>query len=88
MLTKTIFVLYFTLLSIEVCVCDENYVEVNTTSGLVRGQTIRVVNTSVDQFLSIPFAEPPVGNLRFARPLPLKKPVSVITLKNKNIFFT
>ncbi|CAG2167355.1 unnamed protein product [Oppiella nova] len=63
---------------IEVCVCDENYVEVNTTSGLVRGQTIRVLNTSVDQFLSIPFAEPPVGNLRFARPLPLKKPISYL----------
>ncbi|CAG2116155.1 unnamed protein product, partial [Medioppia subpectinata] len=53
---------------IEYTVC----VEVNTTSGVVKGLTIDVLNTSVDQFLAIPYAEPPVGVLRFAKPVPLK----------------
>ncbi|CAG2123306.1 unnamed protein product, partial [Medioppia subpectinata] len=53
---------------IEYTVC----VEVNTTSGVVKGLTLNVLNTSVDQFLAIPYAEPPVGILRFAKPVPLR----------------
>ncbi|CAG2178280.1 unnamed protein product, partial [Oppiella nova] len=41
---------------------------------VVRGLTINVLNTSVDQFLNIPYAEPPVRDLRFAKPQPLKAP--------------
>ncbi|CAG2112818.1 unnamed protein product [Medioppia subpectinata] len=48
-----------------------------TTSGVVRGQTLRVLNKTVDQFLNIPYAEPPIGALRFAKPVPLKQ-----TIKN------
>ncbi|CAG2114712.1 unnamed protein product, partial [Medioppia subpectinata] len=46
----------------------------NTTSGVVKGLTIDVLNTSVDQFLAIPYAEPPVGVLRFAKPTAIKTP--------------
>ena len=59
-----------------------NSVVVNTTSGRVRGQTIQVLDTSVDQFLNIPFAEPPVGTLRFAKPVPIQKPFDVSFLNN------
>ena len=52
-------------------------IDVHTTSGVVRGLTIDVLNTSVDQFLGIPYAEPPVGALRFAKPEPIKKPSKV-----------
>ncbi|CAG2111165.1 unnamed protein product, partial [Medioppia subpectinata] len=45
------------------------------TSGVVRGQTIDVLNVSIDQFLSIPYAEPPVGRLRFAKPEPISTPI-------------
>ncbi|CAG2173187.1 unnamed protein product [Oppiella nova] len=41
-----------------------NGVDVNTTSGVVRGQTLVAQNKSIDQFLNIPYAEPPVGSLR------------------------
>ncbi|CAG2177880.1 unnamed protein product, partial [Oppiella nova] len=40
-----------------------NETDVKTTSGVVRGQTIQVLNTNVFQFLGIPYAEPPVGAL-------------------------
>ncbi|CAG2100128.1 unnamed protein product, partial [Medioppia subpectinata] len=49
-------------------------VVVKTTSGAVKGQTIRAFDTSIDQFLGIPYAEPPVGKLRFAKPEPIKAP--------------
>ncbi|CAG2106736.1 unnamed protein product, partial [Medioppia subpectinata] len=56
---------------LEYTVC----IEVNTTSGVVKGLTIDVLNTSVDQFLAIPYAEPPVGVLRFAKSVPLRHPI-------------
>ncbi|CAG2170116.1 unnamed protein product, partial [Oppiella nova] len=43
-------------------------------TSVVRGLTINVLNTSVDQFLNIPYAEPPVRDLRFTKPQPLKAP--------------
>ncbi|CAG2174984.1 unnamed protein product [Oppiella nova] len=52
-----------------------NCVDVNTTSGLVRGQTIKLLDKSIDQFLGIPYAVPPLGSLRFAKPEPIKDPL-------------
>ncbi|CAG2166539.1 unnamed protein product, partial [Oppiella nova] len=61
------------------CVCDEtNSVVVNTSSGGVRGQTLNVVNHKINQFLNIPYAEPPVGPLRFSSPQPLKTPKQAV----------
>ncbi|CAG2103294.1 unnamed protein product [Medioppia subpectinata] len=47
-------------------------VEVHTTSGTVKGLTVRALNTNINQFLNIPYAEPPVGKLRFAKPSSFK----------------
>ena len=73
MFPKTLCLIVLLFVCIECSVC----VDVNTTSGVVRGLTIDVLNTSVDQFLNIPFAEPPIGSLRFAKPLPFKAPKKV-----------
>ncbi|CAG2106278.1 unnamed protein product [Medioppia subpectinata] len=48
-------------------------IDVKTTSGTVRGQTVSALDTELYQFLAIPYAEPPVGALRFAKPEPIKK---------------
>ena len=50
---------------------------IKTSSGLVKGLTIQVFNRSVNQFLGIPYAEPPVGSLRFAKPKPISEPIEV-----------
>ncbi|KAL8176964.1 UNVERIFIED_CONTAM: hypothetical protein K2H54_040465 [Gekko kuhli] len=48
---------------------------VNTQTGRVRGTRVPVLDGNVAAFLGIPFAEPPVGRLRFLPPEP-KKPWS------------
>ena len=53
-------------------------VDVKTTSGVVRGRTFELQNKSVNEFLNIPYAEPPVGKLRFAKPIPLREPKQVL----------
>lgn len=54
-----------------------NAILVNTTSGNVRGNTLSVLNRTVNEFLGIPYAEPPVGDLRFGRPQPITRPLTV-----------
>lgn len=44
---------------------------INTNSGSVRG--VPSLADDVEAYLGIPYAEPPVGDLRFARPVPKKK---------------
>ena len=44
---------------------------VNTTHGRVQGLEKVVLNKTINSFFGIPFAKPPVGNLRFKRPEPL-----------------
>ncbi|XP_054165706.1 acetylcholinesterase-like, partial [Oppia nitens] len=55
-----------------------NELIVNTTSGPVKGRAVHVLNKSIAQYLNIPFAEPPLGKLRFAKPEPLKHPKQLI----------
>ncbi|CAN7999496.1 unnamed protein product [Ixodes hexagonus] len=44
---------------------------VRTDSGLVAGERITVGDRPVDAFVGIPYAEPPVGDLRFEKPRPI-----------------
>ncbi|CAG2100638.1 unnamed protein product [Medioppia subpectinata] len=49
-------------------------IDVKTTSGRVRGRVVVALNTTLYQFQGIPYAEPPIGALRFAKPKPIQKP--------------
>jgi hypothetical protein len=42
---------------------------VNTTSGLISGHASSNASAQVSEYLGIPYAEPPVGDLRFAPPV-------------------
>ena len=67
-------------------------VVISTKSGLVRGkiQSSAVSGIKVQKFLNIPYAETPVGRLRFEKPQP-KKPwkgnISVLKLSDGHCFF-
>lgn len=41
-----------------------------TTSGLVQGITVESEEILLEAYLGVPYAEPPVGRLRFAKPIP------------------
>ncbi|XP_060066603.1 fatty acyl-CoA hydrolase precursor, medium chain-like [Ylistrum balloti] len=44
---------------------------VNTPSGPIKGVVVPAQGTDIVQFRNIPFAKPPVGNLRFEKPVPV-----------------
>ncbi|KAH6930390.1 hypothetical protein HPB50_013175 [Hyalomma asiaticum] len=50
----------------------QNDVLAYTRSGILRGSTQMVMGKAVDTFFGIPFAQPPVGDLRFKKPVPVK----------------
>lgn len=51
---------------------EDSSLIVRTTKGLVRGKrVVSVTGKTVDQFLSIPYAKPPVGKMRFKHPRPM-----------------
>ena len=87
-----LFKIIFLIFSFNLILCQEsNKVRVQTSSGLVEGNVLNVFNSTISEFLGIPFAEPPVGDLRFSAPQPLKNPIEVIRkfnlIKNKIITF-
>lgn len=46
---------------------------ISTTLGKVQGKLLSVPNGEVRAFLGIPYAKPPVGNLRFHAPQPIEE---------------
>ncbi|XP_037278628.2 acetylcholinesterase-1 [Rhipicephalus microplus] len=64
-------VLSFALAS-AVASLPENAPVVRTEGGLVSGQTITVSGRPVDAFYGVPYAEPPVDDLRFRKPVPAR----------------
>ena len=49
-------------------------IDVETTDGIIRGTPISIPNSSKQGygFFGVPYAAPPVGNLRFAAPQPVE----------------
>ncbi|KAK3101968.1 hypothetical protein FSP39_007701 [Pinctada imbricata] len=66
MISLSIFSVLFVFLEVK----SEN-VEIITSFGTIKGiKTSTVDCNSVHQFRKIPYAEPPIGNLRFQKPVP------------------
>jgi cholinesterase len=64
-LVSQIFIFYFMVLNLI------DGLVVNTGNGPVRGIQIPFGSKTINQWLGIPFAQPPVGQLRFKRPVPV-----------------
>ncbi|XP_076649643.1 cholinesterase-like [Halictus rubicundus] len=66
------------LLSLTQCLGEETEV-VETTSGPVKGIVKKTIwhGISYNAFLGIPYAEPPLGELRFKSPVPIKRSSAV-----------
>lgn len=67
---KEIYVIALTVISINVaCLVDDP--NVDTMQGAVRGRREIVYDKPVEVYLGIPYARPPVGVLRFDKPVPM-----------------
>lgn len=58
------------LLGVLSATTHDMHVERMTAEGRVRGKLVRTLGRTVEEFRGIPFAEPPVGHLRFRPPRP------------------
>lgn len=61
-------------------------IDVNTTVGLVTGYQIQEQGVTINVFTGIPYAQKPIGDLRFRRPVPLttwsSTPINATQLPN------
>jgi len=62
--------LWLQILFFSSCLAEDDNLVVQTSNGLLRGKLATTRNIQVRQFLGIPYAEAPVGQLRFAKPKP------------------
>ncbi|XP_060615311.2 cholinesterase-like isoform X2 [Anolis sagrei] len=60
----------FILFSLASNAASKDDLVVDTSSGPIKGKTLTVGSGSVRAYLGIPYAEPPLGKLRFQKPLP------------------
>lgn len=51
--------------SVQIHTSGENYKDVNTTEGLTRGHVVNEENYEYLAFIGVPYAAPPIGNMRF-----------------------
>ncbi|XP_074602290.1 acetylcholinesterase-like [Brevipalpus obovatus] len=65
----SVFLLFF--LCISVWPCKAQDCKVTTKSGPIVGTVIDVLDKKICKFLGVPFAKPPVGELRFKKPEPI-----------------
>nr|XP_060615313.1 cholinesterase-like isoform X2 [Anolis sagrei ordinatus] len=69
-LASSISCLLFILFSLASNAASKDDLVVDTSSGPIKGKTLTVGSGSVRAYLGIPYAEPPLGKLRFQKPLP------------------
>uniref|UniRef100_UPI00398E85BB LOW QUALITY PROTEIN: cholinesterase-like n=1 Tax=Pristiophorus japonicus TaxID=55135 RepID=UPI00398E85BB len=81
-LTWHISVLWLLLTFEPVSAQSEDELMVTTRQGKVKGTRLNVLSGSVTAFLGIPYAEPPIGDLRFKKP-ESRKPWSELWNANK-----
>ncbi|XP_077553639.1 acetylcholinesterase-1-like [Haemaphysalis longicornis] len=66
---SAVFAVFFT---VAAGVSSERYITAKTQNGNVRGIIEDADGVDVARYLGIPYAEPPVGNLRFRKPAPAR----------------
>ena len=76
----------FKLLLILVVVSKsyEKDIIVTTKNGLIKGKTMEFDNKSINVFSSIRYAQPPVGPLRFKKPVPAGKWTGIQDSRNES----
>lgn len=65
-------ILVVVLFSLRQCSAEDVGPTATTNAGQVTGKRIQVGRQTIDAFLGIPYAEPPIGELRFQKPRPIK----------------
>lgn len=67
----------FVIITLNSAKSDDS-VEVRIENGLIRGKRLWFAGREYNQFLGIPYAEPPVETLRFKKPVPPKEKITLL----------
>ncbi|XP_074602032.1 acetylcholinesterase-like [Brevipalpus obovatus] len=80
--------IFLSLITLSIGADDNSTPVIKTKSGSIVGYAEKYQGTKIYRFLGIPFAEPPVGKLRFSKPNPVKpwKNVLKATKKAKSCY--
>ena len=69
-------VLYLVLLNMMIALGSHPVVETN--KGPIQGKSVTVLDKTIHQFLGVPYAEPPIGQLRYKRSIPVQSKWSTV----------
>uniref|UniRef100_A0A090XFH9 Carboxylic ester hydrolase n=1 Tax=Ixodes ricinus TaxID=34613 RepID=A0A090XFH9_IXORI len=50
--------------------CQSDHVERQTKLGKLRGNRLKILGNVIEEYVGIPYAEPPIGDFRFKEPVP------------------
>ncbi|XP_053212866.1 acetylcholinesterase-like [Panonychus citri] len=76
MMLTLIFFLFGLIVNLDLVLSEkdcEDKPQLDITTGTIKGKSVDFRGSKIYQFLNIPFAEPPINDLRFKKPIP-KKP--------------
>lgn len=77
-------VVFQTVQSHQCKICDQSSLDIRTDKGIIRGITeISATGKKVDSWYGVPFAKPPINNLRFKKPVPLNRWKGVLNTNTK-----
>uniref|UniRef100_G3MSH9 Carboxylic ester hydrolase n=1 Tax=Amblyomma maculatum TaxID=34609 RepID=G3MSH9_AMBMU len=71
------------IILLKAFICAAYDVVRNTGHGPVGGRKIEILGTTVEEFRGIPYAEPPVGELRFKPPVPARTRQTTLNATNR-----
>lgn len=66
------------LLILNVMIVSGSNPTIETDKGPIQGKTVTVLGKTIYQFLGVPYAEPPIGNLRYKRAIPVQSKWSTV----------
>uniref|UniRef100_A0A0N4ZWL2 COesterase domain-containing protein n=1 Tax=Parastrongyloides trichosuri TaxID=131310 RepID=A0A0N4ZWL2_PARTI len=86
MILTIVFLIFF---KVHTIICSDNEALVETQSGTIKGNQFTINETTINEYLGMPYAQPPIDDKRFQKPEAVvstaSPPIEAKTFKNSCI---